>query len=229
MASRGHNFVQRLQRLGAATLAVGFAGAVVASRVAPRPSNSGLDKSRQLLRQVRDDVRVARVIAENSALRASVRQIEATLAEIGRITGASSPQALRALDQEVCVSAQAAVVFLSTGIAYDGSGEGSITLEVTGNDGVQQFTFASGTFQESIITAFNSFKVALGVSAAQSQANPARISVFSTGMDSDAFVRIRELDGPPEGIIFADANSGVGLDDYTDFGRNAITLSAWRP
>lgn len=229
MASRGHNFVQCLQRLGTATLVVGFAGAVVASRVTPRPMNSGLDKSRQLLRQVQNDVRAARAIVEDPALNASIRQVETTLAEIGRVTATASPLALRALDQEVCVSAEAAVVFLSTGIAYDGSGEGSITLEVTGNDGVQQFTFASGTFQGSIIVALNSFKVALGVSAAQSQVNPARISMSSTRMNSDAFVRVKELDGPVHDIIFASAMARFPVDDLKDFGRNAITLSAWRP
>jgi hypothetical protein len=48
-------------------------------------------------------------------------------------------------------------------------------------------------------------------------------------MDADGLVRIREVDGPPENIIFAYADDGVGMDDYQDFGRHAITLSAWRP
>jgi len=230
MASRGDDFLMRLQRLGTATLAVGFAGAVVASRVVPRPAEGGLDQARRLLHQVEADIRVARVIAEDPALNASARQIQSTLAAIERITAASSPQAMRALDQEVCVSAQAAVAFLSTGTAYVSMfGEGSITLEVTGNDGVQQFTFASGTTQASIITAINSFNVALGISAAQSQVNPARVSVSSTRIDSDAFVRLKEVNGPIEDIIFPSAMSLTALDDYKDFGRNAITLSAWRP
>ena len=230
MASRGHDFLQRLQRLGTATLAVGFAGAVVASRVVPRPAEDRLDHTRRLLHQVQGDVRVARVIAEDPVLSRSVRQIESTLAGIERITAASNPQALRALDQEVCVSAQAAVVFLSTGKVYGSMfGEGSITLEVTGNDGAQQFTFASGTTQANIITAINSFNVALGVSAAQSQISPARVSVSSTRINSDAFVRLKEVNGPIEDIIFASAMSMTPFDNYMDYGRNAITLSAWRP
>ena len=230
MASRGHDFLMRLQRLGTATLAVGFAGAVVASRVMPRPAEGALDQTRRLLHQAQDDVRAARAIAADPALRMSVRQIESTLAEIERITAASSQQALRALDQEVCVSGQAAVVFLSTGKVYESAfGEGSITLEVTGNGGAQQFTFASGTTQANMIVALNSFKVALGVSAAQSQVNPDRVNMSSTRMDIDAFVRIREVDGPLEDIIFASAMSMTAHDDLKDWGRNAITLSAWRP
>jgi hypothetical protein len=229
MASRGHDLLQRFQRLGTATLAVGFAGAVVASRVVPRQGAAQLDQTRQLLHQVRDDVLAAQAIVADPVVNASVRQIETTLTQIERVTTVPDRRSLRALDQEVCVSAQAAVVFLSTGYAYDGGGAGSITLEVTGNDGAQQFTFASGTSQAHIITAINSFQVALGVTAAQSQVNPARVSVSSEGMDADAFVRIREVDGPAENIIFAYAEYGVGMDDYQDFGRNAITLSAWRP
>jgi len=231
MASRGRQFLMRLQRLGTATLVVGFAGAVVASRVTPRPMNSGLDKSRQLLRQVQNDVRAARAIVEDPALNASIRQVEKTLAEIGRITAASDPQALRALDQEVCVAAEAAVVFLSTGTSYESASgtDGSIRLEVTGNGGAQQFTFASGTTQANMIVALNHFKVALGVSAAQSQVNADRVSMSSTTMDRDAFVRIRQLDGPPEDIVFTSAMSIFPHNDWKDFGRNAITLSAWRP
>jgi hypothetical protein len=231
MASRGHAFLMRLERLGTATLAVGFAGAVVASRVAPRPAEGSLNQTRRLLHQVQQDVRAARVIGANPALRMSVGQIEATPPEIERITAASDHRALRALDQEICAPAEAAVVFLATGVVYESASgtDGSITLEVTGNDGAQQFTFASGTAQADIITAINSFTTALGVVAAESEIDPARVSVTSTTMDSDAFVRIREVDGPPEDIIYTDAESTIALDDYKDFGSNAITLSAWRP
>jgi flagellin len=128
------------------------------------------------------------------------------------------------LDVNVTVlqSAQTAQVFLSTGTNYSGADEGSITIEVTGNDGVQQFTFASGTAQSSMITAINSFREAIGVSAAQSGTDAARIEFRSTGFGSTEFVRVKEIAGPAADYIFASAASATALDDQRDFGRDAL-------
>ena len=124
----------------------------------------------------------------------------------------------------VLTSGQTAEVFLSTGTAYTtvGGNQGSITLEITGNDGVQQFTFASGTSQANIISAINFFKDAVGVSAAQSAADTARIEFSSTEFGSIQFVRIKEIDGPTEDYIFASAAETTAVGDYKDLGRDAI-------
>src|SRR5262245_1395133 len=52
---------------------------------------------------------------------------------------------------DVLTSAQTAAVYLSTAAALDNGGNGSITFEITGSRGVQQFTFASGTTQTNIL------------------------------------------------------------------------------
>ena len=79
----------------------------------------------------------------------------------------------------VLTSGQTAVAFLSTGASYTPGG-GALTIEVTGNDGVQQFTFASGSQQTDIITAVNAFSTALGVSAIANVTDGARIEFHST-------------------------------------------------
>ncbi len=122
------------------------------------------------------------------------------------------------------ISAQTGGVFLSTGGIYNGGGLGSLTVEVTGNDGVQQFTFASGTSQASIITAINAFKDAIGVSAA---GVGGRVEMRSLEFGSTAFVRAKELSGPDgTDYIFADAVGGAATDDLKDKGVDAtVTIN----
>ena len=123
-------------------------------------------------------------------------------------------------------SAQTGGVFLSTTATYLGDGvTGALTIEVTGNDGVQQFTFASGTTQASIITAINSFKDAVGVSAVQSGANTDRVEMRSLGYGSDSFVRVKELSGPAANdYIFDVATGGTAEEDVKDTGADATVL-----
>ena len=220
-----------LQRLGAATVAIGFAAAVVASRVTPRGhGTSSLDQTRRMLHHVRDEVRAARVVAPNLALQRTLRKTEAALAEIARITGVSDWRALRALDDLICQSGQTAMVFLSTGFNFSsGNNEGSITIEVTGNDGMQQFTFASGTSQANIITAVNSFREIMGVSATASVVAPLRVEFRSLDVGSTHFVRIRELNGLTNDFIFTSALATTALDTHKDFGESLTTLSPFRP
>ncbi len=230
MAPHPATILPALQRLGAATLAIGIAAAVVASRVTPRHGTGSLDQPRRLLHQVRDEVRAARAVTPNPTLRRNLRQTEAALAEIARVTGVNDWRALRALDDMICQSAETAMVFLSTGFTFSsGLDEGSITIEVSGNDGVQQFAFASGTTQAHIITAVNSFRQAIGVSATVSVVDPHRVEFRSLGIGSTHFVRVKELNDLAGDYIFASAMSTVALDDYKDFGQNLITLSPFRP
>lgn len=128
---------------------------------------------------------------------------------------------------DVVTSAQTAEVYLSTGATLENGGGGSITIEITGNKGIQQFTFASGTSQADIISAINNFKDALGVSAAQSGDDAARVEIRSTGFGATQFVRAREIEGASSGageIIFDTAASNSATGDYKDTGRDATLL-----
>ena len=127
---------------------------------------------------------------------------------------------------DVLTSAQTAEVFLSTGASLTNGGGGSITMEITGTDGVQQFTFASGTSQADIISAINSFTGATGVSAAQST-DTARIELNSTTFGSSEFVRVKELEGATGGagqIIFDSDTSTTATNELKDLGRDATVL-----
>jgi flagellin len=150
--------------------------------------------------------------------------VAATLTDVG-INSARLPDGeTMNVNVTVLQSAQTAQVFLSTGTSYASplGTSGSITIEVTGNEGVQQFTFASGTTQASMITAINSFREALGVSAAQHGAATDRIVFRSVGFGSSEFVRVKEVAGPTADYIFASAAATTALDDQRDYGRDAI-------
>ena len=231
MAPYPTKILPALQRLGTAAVAIGFAAAVVASRVTPRGhGTSSLDQTRRMLHDVRDEVRAARAVAPDPALHHNLRKTEAALAEIAKVTGVSDWRALRALDDAICQSAQTAMVFLSTGFTFSsGSDKGSITIEVTGNDGMQQFTFASGTSQANIITAVNSFREIMGVSATASVIAPLRVEFRSLGSTYSDFVSVKELNGLTNDFIFTSALATGALDQHTDFGQNLITLSPFRP
>jgi flagellin len=124
---------------------------------------------------------------------------------------------------DVVTSAQTAAVYLSTTGTLENGGNGSITFEITGADGVQQFTFASGTTQANIIAAINTFTDSLGVSAAVSS-NADRVVINSTGFGSSEFVRVKTLEGTASSLIFDEAAAGTASTDFRDEGRNATVL-----
>jgi hypothetical protein len=230
MAPYPAKILPALQRLGAATVAIGIAAAVVASRVTPRHGAGALDNTRRMLHQVRDEVRAARAVAPNPAIQRDLRKTEAALAEIARITGAGDWRALRALDDAICQSAETAMLFLSTGRNFSsGSDEGSITILVSGIAGSQQFTFASGTSQANFITALNTFRNVIRVSASRSVVDANRIEFRSLGATDSDFVRVKELNGLTNDFIFTSALAMGGLDQHKDFGQSLITLSPFRP
>ncbi len=129
-----------------------------------------------------------------------------------------------AVTMDVLTSAQTAAVFLSTAATLSNGGNGSITIEVTGNQGVQQFTFASGTSQANIISAINSFGSAIGISAAQDTTDTDRIAIKSTGYGSSQFARVKILEGTTDTLVFSSAAATTGTTDYKDLGRNAVVL-----
>ena len=121
------------------------------------------------------------------------------------------------------IAAETGGVFLHTSGTYDGGGDGSLTIEVTRTDGVQQFTFASGTNQTSIITAINAFKDAIGVSATQAAGNAFRVELRSLDFGSSAFVRAKEISGGEDttDYIYAAEVGGAALTDLKDKGLDA--------
>ncbi len=120
--------------------------------------------------------------------------------------------------------AVAAVTFLSTNSSLNNGGKGALTIEITGNDGTQQFTFASGTSQSGIIAAINSFTKATGVEADQSKMNPGRVEVRTVETGADSLIRLWTLNGPK--LIFAEPIGGPRLGDLKDYGTNALVLRA---
>ncbi len=125
---------------------------------------------------------------------------------------------------DVLTSAQTAAVFLSTGANLQNGGDGSITFEITGNSGVQQFTFASGTTQTAIIEAINTFKDSLGVSATQSADNNDRVEIRSTKYGSEQFVRVKVLEGSTANLLAATAAGATSSSDLKTEGRDAVVL-----
>jgi flagellin len=123
---------------------------------------------------------------------------------------------------DVLTSAQTAEVFLSTNATLTNGGNGSITFEITGVKGVQQFTFASGTSRASIVSAINTFKEALGVSASTSGAS--RVEISSVTFGGDEFARAKILEGTTANLVFDAAVAGTASQDFKDFGRDAVIL-----
>lgn len=123
---------------------------------------------------------------------------------------------------DVTQSAQTGVLYLSTGATFANGGDGSITIEVTGNDGVQQFTFASGATQANIVNAINTFKDAIGVSAV---ASGNTINMSTLGYGTNSFVRVKILEGTTDDLVKTAVDlSGTEGTDLTDEGRNATVL-----
>ncbi len=125
---------------------------------------------------------------------------------------------------DVLTSAQTAAVFLSTTGTFANGGNGSVTFEITGVDGVQQFTFASGTTQANIVSAINTFKDALGVSASVGTTDTNKVVVSSTGFGSSDFVRAKILEGTSDLIVQDLETGGTGFTDLKDLGRDAVVL-----
>ena len=125
---------------------------------------------------------------------------------------------------DVLTSAQTGVVFVSTNANLVNGGNGSITFEITGSNGVQQFTFASGTSQANISAAINTFKDALGVSAIQNATDNNRIQINATEFGSGEFVRVNVLEGTSSNLLAATAGGAVTSQDLKDVGRDATVL-----
>src|SRR3954451_2517633 len=86
-----------------------------------------------------------------------------------------------------------------------GSLNGNVTLEVAGNAGTEQLSFASSTTVSSIATAINAVKNATGVSAIVSGT---ALKVTSTAFGADQFVSLKTISG----TFVPSATKDVGQD-----------------
>ncbi|MEM7806565.1 MAG: flagellin [Planctomycetota bacterium] len=92
-----------------------------------------------------------------------------------------------AIDVDVTTSAQ-------TGrITVGANASGVVTLEIAGNKGVEQLTFASGTTTIAMATAINSIKESTGVEANLSGTT---LHIDSVGYGSSQFVSVEAISGP---------------------------------
>ena len=230
---RGHvkyegSLASQLQRLATAALATGFAAAVAASRVLPPRGGTPLNDNRRLLMDLQELAHVARSEARVAAndIQSRQRLIDSTLEDIDRLVATATFQSTRLPAGVLCARpAEPAVAYLSTGFTWIlPDGGGPLTIEIAGNKGVQQFTFASNTLQSDIITAINVFTKSIGVTAARDVPDPHRLVLASTESDADGFVRVRQLAG--DHVIFAEPVGGEPLGDLKDYGSNAIVLRA---
>ena len=244
----------RLQRLATALFVTGFAGSVAATRImAPFNGAAGhlgtyrtgqaharypdelprngipleLQQTRALLVELQALLHSPRTATDalGNDVRARAREVTRSLALIDRAVNQATRNETQPAPLGMCAApADEAVAFLSTNLTYANGGKGSLTLEITGNEGTQQFTFASGTSQSSIIAAINSFTKTVGVEAEQSTMNTGRVQMTSVDPGTDSLIRLRVLNGPD--LIFAEPIGGPALGDLKDYGANALVLRA---
>lgn len=240
----------RFQRIATALFVTGFAGSVVGTRImAPlrgvsetRPfaeersvqgttnsdsTPSELHQTRALLVELRALLHSPRTVpmATGNEVQSRAQEIARSLALIDRAVDQAAFRNAQPAPLGMCASpADEAVAFVSTNFTLNNGGKGSLSLEITGNEGTQQFTFASGTTQSSVIAAINTFTEATGVEAGQSDMNPGRVEMTSVDPGADSLIRLRILDGPD--LIFAEPIGGPPLGDLKDYGANALVLRA---
>lgn len=108
------------------------------------------------------------------------------------------------VDVEVIASAQTGALFLrgdqpAPGDPANGTALSTTTLRITGNDGVQEYTFNEGTTFEAMVTAINRSSSFTGVEAELINGNAASgIAFRSTSYGSDAFVSVERIGDKPK-------------------------------
>lgn len=125
---------------------------------------------------------------------------------------------------QTLASAQTASLFLSgntTGAA--GALLSSVTFEVTGNKGVQVFSFVSGTALSAVAFAINQVQDATGVTANLVSATNATsgLRFTSAGYGTNAFVSVRKLSG---GSFFQTFSGQGGTAVQRDTGQDVLAL-----
>lgn len=123
---------------------------------------------------------------------------------------------------DTVASAQLATTYLSAGTGNVLSGT-SLTVEVAGNKGIQQFTFASGTSAADIASAVNTFSNVTGVSATVSTTY---VKFNSTEFGSSEFASVKKIAGDAayDSVINTTGGAAGGTDDAKDYGRDATVV-----
>src|SRR3954470_16243826 len=104
---------------------------------------------------------------------------------------------------QVVTSAQTGQINYTTGTLAD-----NVTIEVGGNGGTEQLSFASGTTVSSIATAINGVTTATGVSAT---VNGGNLVVNSTGYGASQFVSLKTIAGTFSPDVTKDAGQDAGI------------------
>ena len=112
------------------------------------------------------------------------------------------------------------VYLLDNGGTLSAGGDGQVTFEVTGNDGTQQFTFASGTANSAVVAAINTFSDAIGVTASLSGASD-EIRLDSSSYGSDQFVRVKQLSENGGNSYVSSSGNGAAVSEFKGSGLNA--------
>jgi flagellin len=101
------------------------------------------------------------------------------------------------VDVEVIGSAQNAGLYMQGVLTVGSAVVSSLTIEVTGPDGVVELTFQSGTTFDNVIAAINSRTVITGIAAARVTAGnvTSGIRFSSTAYGSEAFVSVKKISG----------------------------------
>ncbi|MGQ0628707.1 MAG: flagellin N-terminal helical domain-containing protein [Phycisphaerales bacterium] len=139
-----------------------------------------------------------------------------------RVNGAKlSNGSTIAVQALVTGSAQQAALFLSTGgtsLSFGGAG-GVFTVEVAGQLGSRQLSFASGTTQTQIRDTINTFSDVTGVSASVNTSGAiTNLRLRSSNFGSDSFVSVK--------VVNANTVAGTGVGVYTATTTNANTANA---
>jgi len=123
------------------------------------------------------------------------------------------------VDVTLVYSASTGSVFLlDNGGTMSANGAGQVTFEITGNDGTQQFTFASGTANTDVVAAINTFSEAVGASASL---DGGEIRIDSSTYGSDQFVRVKQLSDNSGSSYVSSSANGAAVSEYKGAGDDA--------
>lgn len=110
------------------------------------------------------------------------------------------------------------VYLLDNGGTMSANGTGQVTFEITGGEGTQQFTFASGTANSAVVASINTFSEALGITASLSGTE---IRMDSSSYGSEEFVRVKQLSDNGGSYYVASSGNGTGVEEYKGAGVDA--------
>ena len=125
---------------------------------------------------------------------------------------------------EVINSAETASLFISGNTTGSpGALLSSVTFELQGNDGVEVFSFVSGTTLSAVAAAVNQTTDATGVQASLASATnqTSGLVLTSSGYGTDSFVSVRKLD---DGAFFQSFTAQGGTATNRDNGEDVLAL-----